>query len=74
MRTAVVEKEWAEVRRRGRKVEDWTYNVSFFEDGELIDRHWLKTEADAKMYGILFEIGLYSLGEYGEVVPDKVFA
>ena len=75
MFTTFIEKEWAEVRRPGRgKVEDWSWTVSFYDDGLRIDERYYKTEADAKMVAALFEAGGFYYGAYGEVVIDEVFA
>ena len=75
MRAATVEKEWAEVRRKGRgKVEDWSWTVTFYEDGTRIDQHYINNEADAKMTAVLFECGAHTVGEYGELCFDSAFA
>ena len=75
MRVATVEKEWAEVRRKGRgKVEDWSWTVTFYEDGTRIDQHYINNEADAKMTAVLFECGSHTVGEYGELCFDSAFA
>lgn len=71
--TATVEKEWAEVRRKGRgKVEDWSWTVSFFAD-RMIDQHYINNEPDAKLQAILFETGNFTIGEYNEVQFTKAF-
>ena len=72
MRMAMIEKEWAEVRRNGEKPEDWSWTVSFYEgagliDGDWIDRHYIKNEADAKMRAALFKAGEFTYTEYGAV-------
>lgn len=78
MRRATVEKEWAEVRRKGRgKVEDWSWTVTFYDnwnDGDLADQHYINNEADAKMIAALFECGAYTVGELGELCFDTAFA
>jgi hypothetical protein len=81
MLKAVVDKEWAEVRRDGRgKVEDWSWSVSFYDAPEqidlnyYIDRHWYKEEVTATLVAALFEAGDFHYGEYGEIVINKVFA
>jgi hypothetical protein len=75
MRVATVEKEWAEVRRKGRgKVEDWSWTVTFYEGEEKIDQHYINNEVDANMIAALFECGAYTVGEYGEVCFDTAFA
>ena len=68
MLKATVVREWAEVRRAGRgKVEDWSWAVTFRKDGQLIDEHYYSTAKVAKAAAHLFEIGRYSVGEYGGV-------
>ena len=78
MRVATVEKEWAEVRRKGRgKVEDWSWTVTFYEfreDWVRVDQHYINNEADAKMIAALFEDGAFTLGEYGQVCFNTAFA
>jgi hypothetical protein len=74
---AILRKEWGEVRRSGRgKVEDWSWEVAFYETPHFpaLDRHCYKTEAEAKLVATLFESGDFHLGQYGEVVINKVFA
>lgn len=74
MLTSVVEKEWAEVRRKGRgKVEDWSWTVTFLENGAKIDQHYINNETDAMMVSALFEAGAFALGVYGEVYFDSAF-
>lgn len=75
MRMAIVEKEWAEVRRKGRgKVEDWSWRVDYLDRGVWKDAHYINNEADAKMIAALFEDGAFTLGEYGQVCFDTAFA
>jgi hypothetical protein len=80
MRMATVEKEWAEVRRKGQgKVEDWSWTVTFYEGewiemNDWIDRHYINNEADAEMIATLFECGAYSVGEFGELCFDDAFS
>lgn len=75
MRVAEVEKEWAEVRRKGRgKVEDWSWTVGFYDGDVNVDRHYINNEADAKMIAALFEAGEFTLSEYGGVCFDAAFA
>lgn len=75
MRVATVEKEWAEVRRKGRgKVEDWSWTVTFYDNGENTDQHYINNEADAKMIAALFECGAFSIGELGELCFETAFA
>ena len=74
---AILKKEWGEVRRAGRgKVEDWSWEVAFYETPYFpaLDRHWYKTESEAKLVAALFESGDFHLGQYGEVVINEVFA
>jgi hypothetical protein len=75
MLIAIVEKEWAEVRRKGRgKVEDWSWTVTFVENGVKIDEHYIKNEADAMMIASLFEAGAFARTEFGGVCFDTAFA
>lgn len=75
MRRAIVEKEWAEVRRKGRgKVEDWSWRVDYLDRGVWKDAHYINNEADAKMIAALFEDGAFTLGEYGQVCFNTAFA
>ena len=75
MRVATVEKEWAEVRRKGRgKVEDWSWRVDYLDRGVWKDAHYINNEADAKMIAALFEDGAFTLGEYGQVCFNTAFA
>ena len=68
MLKATVVREWAEVRRPGRgKVEDWSWTVTFRKNGQFIDEHYYSTAKVAKAAAHLFEIGRYSVGEYGGV-------
>lgn len=77
-RIATVEKEWGEVRRKGRgKVEDWSWTVSFDYGPwyyELSDQHYINNEADAKLIAALFEDGAFTIGEFGELCFDTAFA
>jgi len=78
MLRTTIEKEWGEVRckRRG-KVEDWSWMVSFYDtrewDDPLVDRHWYKTEQDAKFVSAMFEAGNFKYGKYTEVLIDNAF-
>ena len=75
MRTATVEKEWCEVRRKGRgKVEDWSWSINFFAIDEWLDRHYINNEADAKMIAALFEAGAFTRTEFGGVTFENAFA
>ena len=67
MLKATVVREWSEVKRNGRKVEDWSWTVTFRKDGQMIDEHYYNTAKVAKAAAHLFEIGRYSVGEYGGV-------
>lgn len=73
MRTATVEMEWAEVRRNGRKIEDWTYVVTFKNDDQVVEERCIKTAHDAGMMVTMYELGYMSLDEYGGVAPTNVF-
>lgn len=80
MRVASVEKEWAEVRRKGfGKVEDWSWTVTFYEGewiemNDYIDQHYINNEADAMMEAALFEAGAFTYSEYGGVEFIEAFA
>ncbi len=79
MRVASVEKEWAEVRRNGAKVEDWSWTVTFYEGewiemNDWIDQHYIKNEADAKMIAALFEAGAFTRTKFGGVEFNTAFA
>lgn len=74
MRTTTVNMEWAEVRRNGRKVEDWTYVVTFYQDGAFIDEHCIKTASDAGMMATMYELGFTGQSEYDGVIPGNAFA
>jgi len=67
MLKATVVKEWAEVKRNGHKVEDWSWTVTFRKDGQLIDEHYYSTSKVAKAAAYLFEIGRYNVSEFGGV-------
>ena len=78
MRTASVEKEWAEVRRNGVKTEDWSWTVTFYggewiEMNDRIDQHYIKNEADAKLIALLYEAGAFNYTEYGGVTFKHSF-
>ena len=75
---ADIEKEWGEVYRKGRgKVEDWSWMVTFYDCWQagvhVMDRHWYKTEADAKFAARLFETHKFLLGQHKEILFEKVF-
>lgn len=75
MRTATVEKEWAEVRRKGRgKVEDWSWTVTFVENTKRIDQHYINNEVDAEMISSLFEAGAFTRTKFGGVEFNTAFA
>jgi hypothetical protein len=67
MLKATVIREWSEVKRNGRKIEDWSWTVTFRKDEQFIDQHYYNTAKVAKAAAHLFEIGRYSVGEYGGV-------
>lgn len=85
-RVSIIEKEWAEVSRKGRgKVEDWSWTVTFYEDviyptwtgwtdRNFVDRHYIKNENDAMFIASLFEAGEFTRTEHGGVQFDAVFA
>jgi hypothetical protein len=75
MRTATVEKEWAEVRRKGRgKVEDWSWTVTLVENTQRIDQHYINNESDAEMIASLFEAGAFTRTKFGGVEFNTAFA
>ena len=67
MRKAMVSKEWGEVSRQGRKIEDWAWEVTFLSDGVVVDRHCYKTEQFAQNAAALFEQGKFYESEFGGV-------
>lgn len=74
MRVATVEKEWAEVRRKGRgKVEDWSWTVTFYDNDNKIDEHYINNEADAKLIALLFEADAFNYTEYGGLTLEHSF-
>jgi hypothetical protein len=75
MRSATVEKEWAEVRRKGcGKVEDWSWTVTFVENTQRIDQHYINNESDAEMIASLFEAGAFTRTKFGGVEFNTAFA
>jgi hypothetical protein len=75
MRTAIVEKEWCEVYRKGRgKVEDWSWRVDYLDRGVWQDANYINNEADAMLRAALFVDGAFTIGEVGEVRFDTAFA
>jgi hypothetical protein len=66
-REAVVSKEWGEVVRNGRKIEDWSWEVTFLSDGVVMDRHYYKTAELAQHSANLFERGEFYESKYGGV-------
>ena len=67
MLKATVIKEWAEVKRNGRKVEDWSWTVTFRKDGQVIDEHYYNTAKVANAAAVLFELGRWTVSEFGGV-------
>jgi hypothetical protein len=67
MRTATVTAEWGEVVRNGRKIEGWSWEVTFLVDGVVVDRHCYKTAALAQHSANLFERGKFYESERGGV-------
>jgi sensor domain CHASE-containing protein len=75
MRTTLVQKEWCEVRRKGRgKIEDWSWRVDYYDDGAWKDAHYINNEADAMLRSALFVDGAFTIAQYGEVRFDSAFA
>jgi hypothetical protein len=72
MRTAMVSKEWGEVKRNGHKVEGWSWEVAFLTDGVVVDRHYYKTDYHAQNAAALFEGGKYHESEFGGVEFEEV--
>lgn len=66
MRVATIERTWGECRRNGRKVEDYSWEVTFYE-GEMIDRHYYKEENVANERASMYEAGNYTKSQYGGV-------
>lgn len=54
-------------------VVDFFSSVSGLPNGELVNTMYIKNEADAKLMARFWELGLYTIGEYGEVVFTEVF-
>lgn len=83
MLKAIVEKEWAEVRRNGVKTEDWSWTVTFYEGDVIdenpwlgsgvIDEHYINNEATAKLIAVFFEAGAFTRTEFGGVSFENVF-
>ena len=77
VRMATVEKSWGECVRNGRKVEDYSWEVTFYEGeyiemNDWIDRHYYKTEEIAVERMKMFDEGRYEIGQYGEVTFPSV--
>jgi hypothetical protein len=54
-------------------VVDFFSSISGLPNGELVNTMYIKNEADAKLMVRFWELGLYTTGEYGEVVFTEVF-
>ena len=54
-------------------VVDFFSSISGLPNGELVNTMYIKNEADAKLMARFWELGLYTLGEYGEAVFTEVF-
>jgi len=72
MRKASIERTWGECLRNGRKVEDWSWEVTFYEGefiemNDYIDRHYYNNEQIAVDRAQMFEDGQYTTSEYGGV-------
>jgi len=52
---------------------DFWISLSGSKYGELANTMFMKNEADAKLVARLWELGLYTTGEYGEAVFTEVF-
>ena len=74
MRVASIEKEWAEVYRKGRgKVKELSWAVTLYDNGIDIDQHHTNNETDAKFLALLFETGSVEPTDYCGVDFDFVF-
>jgi len=67
MRVATVTKEWAEVKRNGRKVEDWSWTVTFTNNDVGVDEHYYNSAEVALDAAFAFELGQYTVSEFGGV-------
>ena len=67
MRVATVTKEWAEVKRNGFKVEDWSWTVTFTKNDVRVDEHYYNSAEVALNAAIAFELGQYNVSEFGGV-------
>lgn len=67
MLTATISKEWGEVGVGSSKCDGWSWEVAFFADDKMIDRHYYKTQLLAENAVSLFESGLYYTSSYGGV-------
>lgn len=54
-------------------VVDFFSSISGLPNGELVNTMYIKNEADAKLMARFWELGLYTIGENGEVVFTEVF-
>lgn len=67
MLKATVVREWAEVKRNGRKVEDWSWTVTFFKDDVRIDEHYYVSAPIANTAAAMFRRGEFKTSEFGGV-------
>jgi hypothetical protein len=67
MLKATVVREWAEVKRNGFKVEDWSWTVTFFKDDVRIDEHYYKSAPIASTAAAMFRRGEFITSEFGGV-------
>ena len=67
MLKATVVREWAEVKRNGFKVEDWSWTVTFFKDDVRIDEHYYKSAPIASTAAAMFRRGEFATSEFGGV-------
>jgi hypothetical protein len=72
MREAVVSKEWGEVGIGSSKRDGWSWEVTFLDNGVVVDRHYYKTEEFAQNAAFLFERGKFYVSEFGGVEFEEV--
>lgn len=54
-------------------VVDFFSSISGLPNGELVNTMYINNEADAKLMTRFWELGLYTIGEFGEAVFTEVF-
>lgn len=64
---AKIEKEWGEIGFGSSKRDGWAWEVSYFVDGEQIDKHVYSLETVAVENAARFERGDWNYGEYNSV-------